>query len=430
MSKIRNLKDVKLAFLPFPLFLVLMAILLLTHFTDTFKVNLYTGLTICAVMGCLMRFFVDNVPIIQKTLGASFVALACAFLVYFGLIPEDWCKAAGKFINGDIDFLNCFVMTIICGSILSMDRDMLIKAGIRYFIPVTCGLLAVYGAAAAIGPVLGITPKEAILNIAGPIMGGGNGAGVVPMSQIYSEVSGKAVKDIYPHIHAMATLGNWISIGAAILLNLLGNAVPSTTGNGRLMKQQSVVSENVDYSEFKFEPTDFLVGICIAGGVFLGGRIVAKFFPAIHSFGYSMILVALVKILNLFPKKWEYSSYVLYRFVSTKCMLIFTAGIGLSMWNLAVLFKVLTLNNLLVCGITVLGAIVGAWIGGIIVGFYPIESSITAGLCMSNLGGNGDIYVLSCANRMELMPFAQISSRIGGAIVLALQSILAGLWLR
>uniref|UniRef100_UPI0011316409 2-hydroxycarboxylate transporter family protein n=1 Tax=Salmonella enterica TaxID=28901 RepID=UPI0011316409 len=42
------------------------------------------------------------------------------------------------------------------------------------------------------------------------------------------------------------------------------------------------------------------------------------------------------------------------------------------------------------------------------------ESSITAGLCMANRGGSGDLEVLSACNRMNLISYAQISSRLGG----------------
>ena len=72
----------------------------------------------------------------------------------------------------------------------------------------------------------------------------------------------------------------------------------------------------------------------------------------------------------------------------------------------------------------VLGAFFGAAVIGKFVGFYPVEAGITAGLCMANMGGTGDVAVLSAANRMELMPFAQISSRLGGAIILLLGSLM------
>ena len=72
----------------------------------------------------------------------------------------------------------------------------------------------------------------------------------------------------------------------------------------------------------------------------------------------------------------------------------------------------------------VIGCCIGSGLFGWIVGFYPVESAITAGLCMANMGGAGDLAVLGAAKRMDLMVYAQISSRIGGAMVLLIASIL------
>jgi Na+/citrate or Na+/malate symporter len=56
------------------------------------------------------------------------------------------------------------------------------------------------------------------------------------------------------------------------------------------------------------------------------------------------------------------------------------------------------------------------------VGMYPIEAAIV-NATHSGQGGTGDVAILSAGNRMQLMPFAQIATRIGGAITVTLALI-------
>ena len=54
----------------------------------------------------------------------------------------------------------------------------------------------------------------------------------------------------------------------------------------------------------------------------------------------------------------------------------------------------------------------------------PVEAAIVSA-CQSGMGGTGDVAILSTANRMNLMPFAQVATRLGGAItVITMTAIL------
>jgi malate:Na+ symporter len=57
-------------------------------------------------------------------------------------------------------------------------------------------------------------------------------------------------------------------------------------------------------------------------------------------------------------------------------------------------------------------------VGFVVARFFsinPIEGAIV-NACHSGLGGTGDVAILTAAERLGLMPFAQIATRIGGGI--------------
>ena len=58
----------------------------------------------------------------------------------------------------------------------------------------------------------------------------------------------------------------------------------------------------------------------------------------------------------------------------------------------------------------------------------PVEAAMVVA-CHSGQGGTGDVAILTAGKRLELMPFAQVSTRLGGVanvtIAIALMRILA-----
>ncbi|STW72229.1 Na(+)Citrate OH(-) antiporter [Klebsiella pneumoniae] len=98
-------------------------------------------------------------------------------------------------------------------------------------------------------------------------------------------------------------------------------------------------------------------------------------------------------------------------------------GVGVCYTDLQEIINAITFANVVIAAISLSVRCSARRIGGWLMGFFPIESAITAGLCMANRGGSGDLEVLSACNRMNLISYAQISSRLGGGIVLVIASI-------
>jgi Na+/citrate or Na+/malate symporter len=230
-------------------------------------------------------------------------------------------------------------------------------------------------------------------------------------------------------------LGNALSIVAGGLLNRLGKAKTSLTGgtgsNAQLMRTmgaEAVAELNIAPEYQKARDTLSLAqmgaGLLIATTFFAFGAIVNKFIPTVHSYAWMIISVALVKALGLLPQKFEICCYQWFQFVMNNLTGVLLVGIGISYTNLEQIVQAFSFQYILLVFVTVAGAILGAGSVGRLVGFFPIDSAITAGLCMTNMGGTGDVAVLSASDRMELMPFAQISSRLGGAFILILSTIL------
>ena len=104
------------------------------------------------------------------------------------------------------------------------------------------------------------------------------------------------------------------------------------------------------------------------------------------------------------------------------------AGIGIALLNLNVLADAFTWQFVVLCLTSVVTISVVAGFVGKLFGLYPVEAAITAGFCNNSMGGTGNVAVLSAADRMNLIAFAQMGNRLGGALVLILSGFLIQLF--
>ena len=208
------------------------------------------------------------------------------------------------------------------------------------------------------------------------------------------------------------------------LLDRLGKSRPELTGNGKLMKIDDKENITEDKENDKLDLKAMGMGLLIALTFFVVGSIIGKFVPSIHSYAWMIISVAIVKMVGIMPRFMELAAKQWFAFVMANFTGVLLVGIGVAYTNLAEIAAAFSWQYVVLVLAVIIGATIGTFIGRKLIGFYPIEAAITAGLCMANMGGTGDVAVLTAANRMELMPFSQISSRIGGALVLILASSL------
>lgn len=358
--------------------------------------------------------------------GLLMVFFGTALLKQFNLIPEKYVELIGTMIQGDVNVLNTFIISLIAGSILSLDRKVLLRSFGGYIPAILGGLAGASLFGIATGLLFGVPPINMVIRYVLPIMGGGNGAGAVPLSQIYEQISGEPAANYYSFAIIILTIANLFCIVAGALLNRLGQMKPSLTGDGtNIMPVDSkLIKEDV---KVKVTLNDYCGALLLIGTIFAVGRLFSKvllptiFGAQIHNFAYSIIFVVIIAALGIVPANIRAAAKNVQGFMVTVVGIALMVGMGVD-FDLAELAAAASPSNLLIALMVVIGAIIGSAFVGKLVGFYPIDAAVTAGLCMANRGGSGDIAVLGAANRLELISYAQLSSRVGGGIVLIIAS--------
>lgn len=427
MEKIKN---TKIYGMEMPIFLFFGIVILVCMGMDIVPNQMIGAIATLFTLGIILGELGERIPIWNTYCGGGAILafIASGLLTYFNVLPQSVLDNAEGWIN-EYNFLNVFISFLVVGSLIGMDRKVLIKSG-SLFIPAILASIAGAGVLGVLGGILiGKTPMEIITAYVLPIMGGGAGAGAIPMAQVYGDVTGQDPAGYLSFALAILAVGNIVAVIFGVILDLVARKFPKLSGGSQLLRDKSKEIQVEKKEEKVVSMDDIAASIFVVAGFFMLGHLTAtKILPSIFgvsipSFAYLIIFAALANILNLIPETLRQSITKCQQFCCTKLVWIQMVGMGIAAIDFREMLSVLSLSNLFVVVMIVLGAVVGSAVFGWFVGFYPIESAVTAGLCMANMGGAGDLAVLGAAKRMELMGYAQISSRIGGAIILLIGSI-------
>lgn len=410
-----------------PLYLGILALVVVCMYMDCLPAGLVGGMIALMVLGEGLNFLGNHTPVVKTYLGGSVICiLGAAVIQALGLIPEQTHEILDNFVNKE-GFLVFYISALITGSLFNIDRGLLIRATVKLLPTAVISLAVGVILSGLLGMVMGDSFLEGILYIGIPMTSGGMTAGAVPLSAMYSSVLGTDAGQILTRIAPATVLGNCVAIIFGVLANNIGERKPSLTGNGCLVNDGHEVKKQPP-----MKPTFALLctGLIISMAFYELGALCHHFISIVPTYAWMIVAVVIVKGTGILSERLEDAAREWGQFAIHSWTAAALTGIGATLIDLKTILHTITPFYLLSV-VLIVGAItLTAGLIGIKMGFYPLESSIAAGMCTTNMGGSGNVAVLSSSKRMELLPFAQIVTRSCGALMLTIGGVLIQLLVR
>ena len=414
-----RLMDLRIGIVPAPVALLVLALAAAYVSLGDVPSDVLMNIAVLATGGFLCAEIGQRIPGLRNLgLAAILATFLPSWLVYAGLLPSALVKSITTFTDQS-NVLYLFIAAIVVGSILGMDRRVLIAGFLKIFVPLIAGSLAAFAVGCAVGTALGLGFQHTLFKVVAPIMAGGVGEGAIPLSIGYAQLGHGAQGELFAEVLPAVMLGSLTAILFAGMLNLAGRRWPALTGEGRL--QPGEVDVPLDAAAPAAEaPSVQTIGaaVVLAASLYLAGGLAQKLWrwPApIVMLG----LAVLIKLARLAPPTLERGAHANYRFFRA-CVtypLLFAIGVAKTPWEkLIAAFNLPTIVTIAATVATLMATGFGV---ARFVGIYPIEAAIV-NATHSGQGGTGDVAILTAATRLSLMPFAQIATRIGGAITVTL----------
>jgi Na+/citrate or Na+/malate symporter len=413
--------DTRIGVVPLPIFLLLLALLAAFAAAGKMPSDILINIAVLSVGGFACAEAGKRIPwLSQMGAAAIFATFIPSYLVYAHLLPQPIVTSVIEFTKAS-NVLYLFITAIIVGSILGMDRHVLIAGFVRIFVPLAVGSVVAMAVGMAVGTALGMEPGHAFFFVIVPIMAGGVGEGALPVSIGYAHLGNGSQGDLFAEILPAVMFGSLTAILFSGTLNLVGKRYPHLTGEGRLIAgAHDDLAGDAKSPAFPAPATIAAAGVTAVSLYLVGALALAELgWPAPV---VMLFIVALLKLGRLLSPELEQGAFAVFQFfrMAVTYPLLFAIGVAMTPWDKLV--AAFQFANILTIVATI-AALMGTGFGvARLIGMYPIDVAIV-NACHSGQGGTGDVAILTAANRMQLMPFAQIATRIGGAITVTLALI-------
>ena len=407
---------IKVGSVPLPVYIALSTVIVITGLLQQLPVNMLGGFAVILVMGWLLGTIGANIPFLKNFGGPAILSLLVpSILVFFNLINKNIMGSA-HILMKDANFLYFYIACLVCGSILGMNRKILVQGLFRMIIPMLLGMTFAMGIGTLVGVLLGLEWQHTLFYIVTPVLAGGIGEGILPLSLGYSAITGLGSEQLVAQLIPATIIGNFFAIMCTALLSSWGEKRPDLSGNGQLVKvgQTDDMKDALKEGSGELDLKKMGAGVLTSCTLFIAGGLLQHFtgFPGPV---LMIVLAAILKYLNVVPLETQQGSKQLYLFISGNFTFPVMAGLGLLYIPLKDVVGTLSIQYFLVVISVVFTVIATGFVVSRFMNMYPIEAAIISA-CQSGMGGTGDVAILSTANRMNLMPFAQVATRLGGAI--------------
>src|SRR5476649_267103 len=417
-----RIMDSDIGVVPLPVFAVLVA--LTAGFIAAGKVpsDILMNIALLAMGGFACAEIGKRIPYLNQIgAGAIFATFIPSYLVFAHLLPAPIVDSVTSFTKSS-NFLYLFISSVIVGSILGMDRRILIGGFVRIFIPLALGSVAACATGLLVGAALGLDLKHTFFFIVVPIMAGGVGEGALPLAAGYAHFHAVPPGELLGEILPSVMFGSLTAIVFAGMLNRLGKARPHLTGEGRLVVGEVDDAFPADGAA-RVPPS--VTAIAAASVMIAALYLTGQFSQIVLSWPGPVVMLFLtvaLKLGRLVSPSLERGAFSVYQFfrVGVTYPLLFAIGVAMTPWqNLTAALHPATIVTIMATVTALMGM---GFVTARFVGMYPIDVAIV-NACHSGQGGTGDVAILTASNRMRLMPFAQIATRIGGAITVTMALI-------